>query len=109
MLLMTVFAMVAEAAGPSSCPALDRKPGPLEGKPGARKVALVVGVGDYGAKIEGRSIDIPAASTDARDIGELLIGTFGFPRRNVCVLRDREATHAHFFEAYDASFTKVAK
>ncbi len=107
-LLSSLVVPPAAAAGtPEDCPSLARRPGPAEGKPGERRFALVVGVGDYAATVDGKSIDIPAASTDARDVQRLLVDTFGFPRRNVCVLRDAEATRERFFGAYDATFGEV--
>jgi len=100
---------LAMAGRSSECPTLDGRSGKLEGRPGQRRAALVVGVGDYAATVDGESIDIPAASTDARAFRDLLVETFGFPARNVCLLRDGQATRERFFAGYDATFGKVAK
>lgn len=60
---------------------------------GQRKLALVIGVGDYANE---RIPDLDGPANDARSIAQLLTDTnsFAFPKENVCVLLDQHATYA---------------
>lgn len=66
---------------------------------GYRRLALIVGVGQY------KNPDIPplqGAPNDARHLYEVLTGPkgYGFPKENVCVLLDAAATTARFRHAF---------
>lgn len=68
---------------------------------GHRRLALVVGVGEYLANPDRMRLRGPAR--DARRFMDLLTGPngFGFPRENVCILTDMEATGANVREAFE--------
>ncbi len=77
---------------PVECPSLEEGAGPLDEPPGQRHLALVVGVADYRAKLDGQSIDLQGPAHDARQLRDLLDSEFGFPRRSLCLLTDDAAT-----------------
>ncbi len=58
--------------------------------------ALVVGIDDYEGI--GTTLDGPVA--DANLIGSILVDRFGFQRRNVVTIANREATREHIAEAF---------
>lgn len=62
---------------------------------GYRRLALIVGVGQYKSD---QVADLPGPSGDARRIYELLTGKngYGFPKENLCMLLDEEATTVAF-------------
>lgn len=75
---------------------------------GIRRLALVVGVGKYkNAKVPG----LIGPPNDARNMYELLTGPkgYGFPKENVCLLLDEQATMAKFREAFDKVLVERAK
>ncbi|MDJ0891581.1 MAG: caspase family protein [Gammaproteobacteria bacterium] len=75
---------------------------------GYRRLALVVGVGEY-AK---RGVpDLKGPPQDARRFYELLTGKngYGFPEENVCMLLDEEATTARFREAFSQALVGRAR
>nr|VFK48266.1 MAG: Caspase domain-containing protein [Candidatus Kentron sp. TC] len=68
-----------------------------------RKLALIVGVGEY--KKEGIN-DLRGPPNDARNIYNLLTretdkGGYGFPRENVCILLDEQAKTEDFKDAFE--------
>lgn len=75
----------------------DRCPlGPAVETGGQRRLALIVGVGDYKSNA---IADLPGASGDAKRMYELLTsadGGYGFPKENVCLLLSEQATAASF-------------
>lgn len=78
-------------------PLVDRCPlgEAVQSEDGIRRLALIVGVGQY----KSPSIpDLPGPPKDAMRIYELLTGSqgYGFPKENVCVLLDAEASTANF-------------
>lgn len=84
----------------------DRKPyeacplGPAVVTNGSRRLALLVGVGQYkNASLAG----LPGPPEDARRMYALLTGThgYGFPPDNVCLLLDAEATTERFLQAFE--------
>ncbi|MCB9744680.1 MAG: caspase family protein [Alphaproteobacteria bacterium] len=93
------------SAAEHGCPALSADPPAPSGEPGARRLALIVGVGDYQA--EGIP-DLEGPPRDAQRIYELLTGPYGFPADNICVLLDAEATHAHFEAAWTRALVERA-
>ena len=97
---MILWALASAALGGPDCVALDRSPAPLEGRAGDRKLALIVGVGDYLTTIGGESIDLEGPPQDALRIRELLVERYGFPLDNVCLLRDSEATRAQYIRGW---------
>lgn len=103
--LTTLFLSLASAG--TTCPALETKGSALVGKPGHRRAALVVGVGTYATAKDDAAIELPGATEDARHVRDLLVDTFGFPARNVCVLTDADATRERWFAAYERLFQKV--
>lgn len=64
-----------------------------------KRLALIVGVGKY-ANDSVRAL--PGATADARRMYELLTGEngYGFPKENVCLLLDEQATKANVREAF---------
>lgn len=66
---------------------------------GQRKLALVVGVGQYR---NGKIPDLEGPPNDARQMYDLLTADdgFAFPARNVCLLLDEQATTSGFEEAF---------
>lgn len=71
-------------------------------KDGIRRLALIVGVGQYKSE---KIPDLPGPPQDAQRIYQLLTGANGydFPKENVCVLVDEAATTANF-KQYFSSF-----
>ncbi|MCB9795258.1 MAG: caspase family protein [Alphaproteobacteria bacterium] len=93
-------------AAEHGCPVLRvDEPPAAWGQPGHRRLALIVGVGDYLA--EGIT-DLQGPPGDAQRIFELLTQTYGFPMENVCVLIDAQATHAHFEAAWREALVERA-
>ena len=77
---------------------------PASGEPGARVLALVVGVSDYA------SPDVPdlrGPRQDAAGLYAMLTARagFGVPADNVCLLVDGDATRARFEEALEGALT----
>jgi len=99
-LLMLLGTLLPAAHASPDCKALDREPAALQGTPGDRKIALLVGVGDYEAEPGGESIDLVGPPNDARRIRDLLIERYGFPVDNICTLIDNEATRAAYIDAW---------
>lgn len=66
---------------------------------GFRRLALIVGVGQYRSD---QVPDLPGPAGDARRMYELLTGKngYGFPKENVCMLLDEEATTAGFKQRF---------
>ena len=75
---------------------------------GQRRLALVVGVGQYKAE---KVPDLAGPPNDARRIYELLTGEsgFAFPRQNVCLLLNEQATTAAFRKAFDEALVARAR
>ena len=75
---------------------------------GLRRLAFIVGVGDY-KKPEIKDLDGPP--NDARRIFRLLTDPegYGFPKENVCVLLDEQATTARFKEMFTKTLVNRAK
>lgn len=67
---------------------------------GYRRLALIIGVGDYKNK---KVSDLPGAPADARRFYDLLTGKngYGFPKQNVCLLLNEQATTARFRERFN--------
>lgn len=98
--MMLFWALLSAASGSPDCVALDRGAPALEGSAGSRKIALVVGVGDYKARPGGESMDLEGPPKDALRIREVLVERYGFPATNVCLLRDKEATRDQYIRAW---------
>ncbi len=94
------WAIGSTALASPDCAALDARPKPLVGTPGDRKLALVVGIGDYLAEPGGQSIDLVGPPGDARRIRDVLIERYGFPVDNICLLVDEEATRQAFVDGW---------
>lgn len=92
-------------AGPD-CPGLAGKA--LVGEPGKRKIALLVGVGDYLATIGGKSIDLEGPPNDVKRMRDVLENGYGFPSDNVCVLTDSQATRANLDSAWTKHLERAA-
>jgi hypothetical protein len=75
---------------------------------GYRRLALVVGVGQY--KNE-HVPDLEGPPNDANRFYHLLTGEngYGFPAENVCLLLNEEATTANFKEAFDRALVDRAR
>jgi len=98
--LSILFCGVEESPAPPACPS-----GPATKTDGVRRLAFVVGVGDYQAA---NVTDLPGARGDAERFYDLLIradGGYGFPKENVCLLRDSDATTGRFKELFRQSLT----
>lgn len=67
---------------------------------GIRKLAVVVGVGQY---ISDKVPDLAGPPEDARRMLEILSGKngYGFPKENVCLLLDDQATLQNLQDAFD--------
>lgn len=78
---------------------------PAEGPPGERVLALVVGVSDYQA--DGLP-DLAGAAGDARAFAALLLGPYGVPAANVCLLTDAAATVQGFTTAFERALVQRA-
>lgn len=92
----------ADAATLAGCD-LERPPFEHDG---VRRLALLVGVGDY------KSRRIPDLSGPAADVGALyqvLIDEFGYAEQNVCVLIDDAATLAGVRDAFSRVLTERAR
>ena len=75
---------------------------------GYRRLALVVGVGQYKAK---KIPDLQGPPNDARRFYDLLTGPngYGFPKENVCLLLDEQASTARFKEVFEKALVARAK
>jgi cell wall-associated NlpC family hydrolase len=75
---------------------------------GIRRLALVVGVGQYRNE---RVPDLIGPPNDARRFFELLTDSngYGFPRENVCLLLDEQATTAEFKRVFDKALVERAR
>ena len=75
---------------------------------GYRRLALIVGVGQYK---NDEVPDLPGPPNDARRIYELLTGNngYGFPKENVCMLLDEQATTEHFRQAFEQHLVQQAR
>ena len=75
---------------------------------GVRRLALVVGVGQY--KNE-RVPDLIGPPNDAKRFYNLLTDAngYGFPRENVCLLLDEQATTAEFKRSFDKALVERAR
>ena len=86
----------ASTLGPLGCDLS----GPAVGAPGSRKLALLVGVGDYKSDLipdlQGPPKDVEAM---ARLLTDPTLG-YAFPPENVCVLRGEQATRAGVEDAF---------
>ena len=91
----------------SPCPSLGGK-AKLSGKAGERRIALLVGVGDYALTIEGDSVDLPGPGMDATRMRDLLRDDLGFPPQNLCLLTDEAATRAAVEQAWATHFEAVS-
>lgn len=75
---------------------------------GYRRLALIVGVGQY----KNESVpDLAGPPNDARRFYDLLAGRNGyaFPKQNVCLLLDEQATTARFKEAFAKALVERAQ
>lgn len=76
---------------------------------GIRRLALVVGVGDYASE---QVRDLVGPPNDAERFYDLLTDTttgFAFPKENVCLLKDSAATVAAFKEAWQKALVDRAR
>ncbi len=75
---------------------------------GYRRLALIVGVGQY----KNDAVpDLEGPPNDAKRFYNLLTGKngYGFPAENVCLLLDEQATTAHFKQAFDKALVERAR
>ena len=77
---------------------------------GHRRLALIVGVGDYQSA---DVIDLRGPPNDARQVYDLLTGAlgqgYGFPPENVCLLIDEQATMANLRTAFEGVLVQGAR
>ncbi len=95
---------VAQAASlPVSCPTAA-----AEETEGSRRLALIVGVGKYK---NSEVTQLAGAAGDAQRIFNLLTGPggYGYPKENVCILLDEQATVANFKAAFEQALVKRAQ
>jgi hypothetical protein len=94
--LLTACLSHSRAEGSPQCPL----GAPVVSDDGTRRLALVVGVGKYR---DPEASALPGATNDAKRIYDLLTGKngYGFPKENVCLLLDEEATSARFKNAFE--------
>ncbi len=88
----------------SYCPLGDA----VQSEDGIRRLALIVGVGQYKSP---NIPDLPGPPQDANRFYELLTGLngYGFPKENVCVLRDAEATTEGFKKYFSSALINRAR
>jgi hypothetical protein len=91
----------AAATSSSTCPLNALAPSP----DGVRRVAFLVGVGTF------RSREIPPLAAPRQDVDviETLLtspGGFQFPKQNVCILLDEDATRANFVRDFQEAVVK---
>jgi hypothetical protein len=80
--------------------------GPLQGH---RRLALVVGVGDY---LSPKVPKLDGAPKDAEKVYDLLVNPatgFGFPKENVCFMKNHAATHAAFRDKFQKALVDRAQ
>nr|VFJ64590.1 MAG: Uncharacterized protein, contains caspase domain [Candidatus Kentron sp. FW] len=80
----------------------------VEQPDGHRRLALIVGVGEY------KNPDVPdleGSPNDAKDFYELLTGKdgYGFPKENVCLLTNEQATQAAVEKAFQKGLIERAR
>ena len=83
-------------------------PGEAVDTDGHRRLALIVGVGEYkNANIP----DLKGPPNDARRFYELLTGKNGyaFPKQNVCLLLNEQATTGEFKQLFDTALVERAR
>ena len=92
----------AAAPAVSACPL-----GPAVVTESHRRLALIVGVGRYRSP---GVTTLRGAPEDARRVYQLLTGPggYGFPKENVCLLLDEDATTARVREAFEAALVARA-
>ncbi len=80
----------------------------VQSEDGIRRLALIVGVGQYKSP---NIPDLPGPPQDAKRFYELLTGSngYGFPKENVCVLRDAEATTENFKKYFSSVLINRAR
>ncbi len=83
-------------------------PDRVEAIDGRRRLALIVGVGEYQREVVP---DLPGPPQDARRIYRLLTDPngYGFPEANVCLLLDEQATTANFRQAFEQALISRAR
>ncbi len=89
---------------PERCPAVDA----VETE-GMRRLALIVGVGEYASP---GLTDLRGPTEDARRVYQLLtdeVQGYGFPKSNVCMLLDGQATTERFREAFEQTLVQRAR
>ena len=80
----------------------------VEETDGRRRLALIIGVGEYR---HDAVPDLPGPPNDARRIYRLLTDPngYGFPEANVCLLLDEQATTANFKQAFEQALVSRAR
>lgn len=80
----------------------------VESTDGIRRLALIVGVGQY---IQATIPDLPGPPQDAKRFYELLTGSqgYGFPKENVCLLLDAEASTENFKNKFTTALINRAR
>ena len=75
---------------------------------GVRRLALIVGVGEYR---DDEIPDLPGPPNDAKQVYDLLTDdeTFRFPPQNVCLLLNEQADKAAFKEAFERGLVERAR
>lgn len=75
---------------------------------GMRKLALIVGVGEYQ---DDKIPDLLGPPNDAKNMYELLTGEngYGFPKQNVCLLLDKQADKASFQGVFNRALVERAR
>ena len=112
--LLWLFALLAGCNADdaeSQAPSLSERQCPLGEAvetEGQRRLALIVGVGEYRS---GEVPDLAGPPQDARRFYELLTGRngYGFPEENVCLLLDGEATTEGFKQGFQRALVSRAR
>ena len=81
---------------------------PVPSKDGIRRLAMIVGVGEYK---DPRINDLPGPPNDAQNMYDLLTGKGGyaFPKENVCLLVNAEATTKKFTQSFTSTLINRAQ
>lgn len=80
----------------------------VQSEDGVRRLAMIVGIGQYKSP---KIPDLPGPPHDAKRFYELLTGPngYGFPKKNVCLLVDDEATIENFKHYFTTTLINRAR
>lgn len=89
--------MLSAPVHPGSASRAETGAVPAGAPPAPAKLALLVGINDY--KYSQQISPLAGSINDVEDMFQLLTTKFEFPRENIVVLKDAQATHANIIDA----------